>query len=318
MPHEVSGIHEEMLKDEVRTTAYMRAIVDNAHLFRGKVVLDVGCGTGILSMFAARAGARKVFAVDFAKIVDQAKEIVRDNRLDHIVEVLEGKVEDIVLPGFDKVDIIVSEWMGYFLFYESMLGSVIVARDRFLKPGGIMFPDVARLYICGIEDAQYKSQKIDFWENVYGFDMSCIKSIAMTEPLVDVVDAAQIVTDIVEVLTIDMNIIRTEELTFSVPFRLRAEKSDFCHAVVAFFDVDFARCHRKVTISTSPLSRATHWKQTVFYLDEAVPIDVGDLVTGSLAVRPSTKNHRDLDIAIRYMYHMDDRSGGTTLRYRLR
>ena len=52
------GIHEEMLKDEVRTRSYMNAILQNKHLFKGKVVLDVGCGTGILCMFAAKAGAK--------------------------------------------------------------------------------------------------------------------------------------------------------------------------------------------------------------------------------------------------------------------
>lgn len=57
------SIHEEMLKDEVRTKTYMDAILNNKHLFKGKVVLDVGCGTGILCMFAAKAGAAKVIGV---------------------------------------------------------------------------------------------------------------------------------------------------------------------------------------------------------------------------------------------------------------
>lgn len=59
------GIHEEMLKDEVRTMAYRNAIMQNRHLFKGKVVLDIGCGTGILCMFAAQAGAAKVIGVSY-------------------------------------------------------------------------------------------------------------------------------------------------------------------------------------------------------------------------------------------------------------
>ena len=69
------GIHEEMLKDEVRTLTYRNSMWHNKHLFRGKVVLDVGCGTGILPMFAARAGAKMVIGVDMSSIVDHTKQL---------------------------------------------------------------------------------------------------------------------------------------------------------------------------------------------------------------------------------------------------
>ena len=103
---------QEMLKDEVRTRSYMNAITRSRHLFEGKIVLDVGCGTGILSMFAAKAGAKRVFGVDYSAIIEQAREIVKANKLDHIVTLIRGKVEEISLPdGIEKVDIIISEWM---------------------------------------------------------------------------------------------------------------------------------------------------------------------------------------------------------------
>lgn len=56
--------------------------------------------------------------------------------------------------------------MGYFLLYESMLDTVLVARDRWLAPGGLLFPDKASLFLVAIEDADYKREKMDFWDNV--------------------------------------------------------------------------------------------------------------------------------------------------------
>ncbi|QQP37187.1 Uncharacterized protein FKW44_017384 [Caligus rogercresseyi] len=121
------GIHEEMLKDEIRTLTYRSSMWHNKHLFKDKIVLDVGCGTGILSMFAAKAGAKHVYGVDMSGIVEHAKQIVSTNKLAEKITIIRGKVEEITLP-VDKVDIIISEWMGYCLFYESMLDTVLYAR----------------------------------------------------------------------------------------------------------------------------------------------------------------------------------------------
>jgi type I protein arginine methyltransferase len=59
------------------------------------------------------------------------------------------------------VDIIISEWMGYFLLYESMLDTVLYARDKWLVEGGLILPDKATLHVCAIEDEEYKKEKID-------------------------------------------------------------------------------------------------------------------------------------------------------------
>ena len=87
------AIHEEMLKDEVRTRTYEMAIKQNAHLFRDKVILDVGCGTGILSMFASQVGAKHVYAVDCSSIAVSARQIVLKNGFGpDKITVIQGKV----------------------------------------------------------------------------------------------------------------------------------------------------------------------------------------------------------------------------------
>lgn len=109
--------------------------------------------------FAVRAGAKHVIGVDMSTIIDKAKEIVERNGMSDKITLLQGKMEEVKLP-FDKVDIIISEWMGYFLLYESMLDTVLYARDKYLKPDGLIFPDKATIFMAGIEDGEYKEEKI--------------------------------------------------------------------------------------------------------------------------------------------------------------
>lgn len=293
------GIHEEMLKDEVRTLTYRNSMYHNRHLFKDKVVLDVGCGTGVLSMFAAKAGAKKVIGIEMSSIVEYAEKIVKLNKLDHVVTLVKGKVEEVALPeGVDKVDIIISEWMGYCLFYESMLNTVLFARDKWLAPGGLIFPDRATLYVCAIEDRQYKDDKINWWDNVHGFDMSPIRKVAVAEPLVDVVDPNQVVSNACLIKEVDLYTVKLEDLTFSAPFHLQVRRDDYVHALVTYFNIEFTKSHKKLGFSTAPEARYTHWKQTVFYINDSITCNKGEEIYGVFHTKPNKKNVRDLDFTI--------------------
>jgi len=310
------GIHEDMLKDAVRTGSYSRAITRNKHLFANKIVLDVGSGTGILSLFAARSGAKHVYGVECSEVVRTAQKIVDANGLADKVTFIQGKVEEITLP-VDKVDILISEWMGYFLLYESMLDTVLFARDKWLAPGGLIFPDQASLYIAAIEDADYKDEKIGFWSNVYGFDFSCVKKCVMEEPIVDVVDEGAIVTDACRILSLDLRTCTKESLDFVAHYKLTLQRKDFLHAFIAWFDVQFTACHKPVVFTTGPHGRFTHWKQTVFYMQDVLVCEKGETLTGMVAVKKSQKNHRDLDVKISYDFQGEQPASATQF-YRLR
>jgi len=107
-----------------------------------------------------------------------------------------GKVESIQLPvEYPKVDVIISEWMGYALLYESMLDSVLHARDRFLKPnGGVMAPSQMRMMLALCDPESVIKQRVGFWKNVYGFDMSCMLEGVYDEGIVEVVPAEAVLT----------------------------------------------------------------------------------------------------------------------------
>ncbi|KJH49547.1 hypothetical protein DICVIV_04335 [Dictyocaulus viviparus] len=320
------GIHEEMLKDEVRTITYRNSIYHNRHLFKDKIVMDVGSGTGILSMFAARAGAKKVYAMEFSNMALQSRQIIKDNNLEDVITVIQAKVEDVTeLPdGCEKVDVIISEWMGYCLFYESMLNTVIFARDKWLAENGLIFPDKAKLFLCAIEDRQYKEDKIHWfvivvvsvislcpyinicrWDNVYGFNMSAIRKVAITEPLVDVVDNAQVVTNNYCLKEIDLYTVKVEDLTWTSEFQLRCARNDYVQALVTFFTVEFSKCHKRTGFSTGPDVQYTHWKQTVFYLMDALTVKKGEEINGTFSVTPNARNERDLDFEIKVDFRGD-------------
>uniref|UniRef100_A0A674GQK0 type I protein arginine methyltransferase n=1 Tax=Taeniopygia guttata TaxID=59729 RepID=A0A674GQK0_TAEGU len=263
------GIHEEMLKDKVRTESYRDFIYQNPHIFKDKVVLDVGCGTGILSMFAAKAGAKKVIGVDQSEIIYQAMDIIRLNKLEKIITLVKGRIEEVDLP-LEKVDIIISEWMGYFLLFESMLDSVIYAKDKYLAEGGSVYPDLCTISLVAVGDMNKHVDKLLFWEDVYGFDMSCMKKAVIPEAVVEVLDPNTLIS------------------TASV-----------IKAIAGYFDVFFEKnCHNKVLFSTGPQCTKTHWKQTVFLLEKPIPVEAGEALRGKITVRKNRKDPRSLFITL--------------------
>ena len=290
------AIHHEMLTDKIRTESYRDALLMNANRFSNSVVLDVGCGTGILSMFAAKTGCRKVISVDQSDVICHAIDIVRENNLSDIITLKKGRLEDINLDE-EKVDAIVSEWMGYFLLFEGMLDTVIYARDHYLAPGGTLLPNRCTLSIVGSGDTRRYVELIDYWSNVYGFKMSCMKAEVVREPSIEICDADELITSSVEIQAFDLYKVVKDCVNFSSPFELKVKKTGSLTAIVGYFDI-FFDLDNPVHFSTGPNSTPTHWKQTVFSLSEPISITEGEILSGKLICRRHVRDIRGLIITI--------------------
>ena len=128
----------------------------------------------------------------------------------------------------------------------------------------------------------------------------------MTEPLVDTVDMKAVVTDPAPVFNIDLYTVKKEDLAFQASYELNVRRNDFVHAIIAWFDIEFSACHKPIKFSTGPHTKYTHWKQTVFYLQDVLTVEEGEEIVGELENRPSEKNHRDLDITLTYKLNSED------------
>ncbi|XP_049791542.1 protein arginine N-methyltransferase 1 isoform X3 [Schistocerca nitens] len=273
-------VKELMNQDRVRTESYRDAIMMNKSVIEKKTVLDLGCGTGILSMFAASADAAKVMGIDQSEIIYSAMDIIRENGMDKNITLIKGRLEDTVLP-LDKVDVIISEWMGYFLLYEAMLDSVIYAREHHLSKGGLLLPNRCTANLVGIEDNDRHRQLIHFWEDVYGFRMTCMQSEVLREPSVEVVPKDKIVTSSFVLTEIDLYSCSTDCINYTSEFSLEALRDCTITSFAGYFDV-FFDLPVPIQFSTGPVSEATHWKQTVFFLKQPIPLQKGETLTGKL------------------------------------
>ena len=170
-------VHRTMICDRVRTEAFRRAIISVVR--PGDIVLDLGAGSGILSMFAARAGAARVYAVERTTVAVLAQELAAANGVAEIVQLIHGDIMDLELP--ERVDVIVSEWLGGFGIDEGMLVPVIAARDRWLKPGGVMVPQSVTAWTALVRD-RYLGETLEFLrDNPYDLRLDQLVDMTVNE-----------------------------------------------------------------------------------------------------------------------------------------
>jgi protein arginine N-methyltransferase 1 len=140
------ALHERMLADQVRVGTYAQAIAK--YVKESDVVFDLGTGTGILAFLAAAQGAKKIYAIDHAEIIETAKALAVHNGFTRIT-FIKAPAQTVTLP--EQVEVLVQEQMGSWLFNENMIETVLLVRDRWLKAGGRILPARFELWLAPVQ-----------------------------------------------------------------------------------------------------------------------------------------------------------------------
>lgn len=255
-----------------------------------------------------------------------ARKIVQANNLGHIITVIQSKIEDVQLD--EKVDIIVSEWMGYFLLRESMLDSVLHARDNLMKKDGALYPSHCTMYIAATRESDENLKRsdeynhamdswaefVEFTKSEYNVDMGCLNAefreeqaqYSLQTSSFVTIDESQLISEPVAVKTIDLNTCTLEDVkAVHSDFALRVDATARLGGFCGWFDVDFHGCpsspvQESITLSTSPFVQATHWGQQLFSIIPSPQLCKNDTVTGHLTVLRRSDNQRLMNAKFEY------------------
>jgi protein arginine N-methyltransferase 1 len=225
----------QMIADEVRMTAYEAAI--RVAVRPGAVVLDVGAGTGILSLLACRAGARKVYAVEPGEAIALAAEIARANGLGDRIECLAAKSTDITLP--ERADVIVSDLRGVLPFHEQHIPSIADARRRHLAPEGVLIPARDDVHCAVVEAGNAYARVTAPWaRDRFGFEMDAARAIVTNTWERAFFTPDQLLGEPAHVATIDYRTVESPDLDVTVV--LTARRAGVAHGLAVWFDAVLA------------------------------------------------------------------------------
>jgi protein arginine N-methyltransferase 1 len=284
------GDFHAMLSDTVRMTAFERAIQQKVK--PGDVVVDLGAGTGILGFLAIRAGASKVFCIEKSDAIELARAVAEKNGMSDRMVFLESNSKEVNLPV--QADVIVSETLGSFGVDENTLEFTADARDRFLKPGGILIPQALSLHLAPIESTPIHD-KIEFWRQIHGIDFSPAHELFGRKLMVESIQPSDLLAELRQFDRIDFytdtGATRERKLLF------KFQRPGAVHGVGGWFDLELTE---GIHLSTAPGGPATHWEQAFFPILDRIRVIEGDMMELVMSVSPQSEASDNTVISYQY------------------
>jgi SAM-dependent methyltransferase len=268
--------HQQMLTDEPRTAAFARAIA--ATVRPGDVVLDLGTGTGILAMLAARAGARAVYAIESNPVAELARRVVAANGLQDTITVVEASSFEVTLP--EPADVLVSEILWNAGLGEGVVASFSDARARLLKPDARIIPARVEMWIAPVESAAAFAA-VDTWSaDLLGFDYSPVRDVAADSIFTLWFGAGDALAEGVPIGAIDLAGPLAPG-TFAGETEFRAQRDGVLHGLTGWFAAEIAA---GVSLTNAPPVQGS-WMHAYLPVKEAIPLQAGDRVRAQIEIR---------------------------------
>jgi SAM-dependent methyltransferase len=261
-----------MALDRRRNEAYAAALCQSVR--PESVVLDLGAGTGVHGLMAARLGAKRVYLVEPEDILFVAEEVARANSLHDRVHCLRGRIEEVRPP--EPVDVIVSVLTGNFLLTEDLLPSLFAARDAVLKPDGVLIPGAATMEAAPVSAAEIHRQEISDWsETHHGVDLGAARVYAANTVHYGAERLRGLPLLAEPRVLCEVDFYRDSYGALHSETTYDVSRSGVCHGWLGWFSIKLG----DRWLSTSPYEGHTHWSPVFLPLDPPMTFEVGQQVS---------------------------------------
>ena len=280
--------HRTLIADEGRLAAFEKALAKVIR--KGEtVVADIGTGSGVLAMIAARLGARKVIAYEFAEIGALAARLIKLNKLRNI-ELIPGRSTEIIEP--ERADVVVSETLGNYALEEFLVETMNDAAARHLKPGGVLIPGRVEQVVCPVIAPRCRDE-LAAWDRIgRGLDFGPARNMSLNNAYVRTFPAAELLDRGRTAVTwdrLDCHVRNRFARNGTAEWAVKEPVT--VHGLAVWWLAELAS---GIVLSTSPLAPPTHWEQLFLPALEPIALKPGETLAVQLRSRSSEEGGTDL------------------------
>lgn len=274
-PPTVLDYHLSMLHDTARMDSFRRAIA--ATVKPGDVVVDIGCGSGVLSFMACDAGARKVYAIEAGPVIELARELAAENGFADRIEFLEGWSTEVSVG--EPADVLISETIGNAGFDEGIVAWTVDARRRLLRPDPVLVPERLRMWVAAVESFDDHTLVSDWQTTGLPYDYTAAHRRAVRMLWFADFTPSNLLGQPELAGDVDLRTAADEPVTSSGS--LRVDRDGTLHGLACWFD---SLLCAGVTIDNAPPRTESSWFHGFLPLAESIAVAAGDQFSWDLSV----------------------------------